>query len=117
MDDIATYGAAEIGEAFYFVRQGGSFGPTVATIRIDPLGNVHTLATTPASAWPQDELNAMPTREEAIQQHLAPAFAQAEARLKAEVERRRREGPPPEPAPPPMDPATRRFMSDYEGVW
>lgn len=114
-NDIQTFGAADVGDGYYFIRESNMSGVQVVSIRIDAFGNVHRMGARHASAWTPEELDAIPTRQEAIEQHLAPAFAQAEARVQAEVDRRRREGaPPPQSGPPPVDPATQRFLDADE---
>ena len=58
------------------------------------------------------------TKDQAVIHHLTQNGALS--RAQADLERRRREMPEPAEAPakpPPVDRATRRFLSDYEGEW
>jgi hypothetical protein len=64
-----------------------------------------------------ERVEGLMTLDEAIAEHMRPAVAEAEANQKRWLESKpAAEEPEPEPQPAPMDPATRKFLSDGNGM-
>lgn len=115
MSDIGYYGESEIAGGYYAVRRaGGTFGGEYAVgYHIDGLGEAIKVSVG-QGGWTPEEIAALPTLEEAVAQHLAPAFEEMERNRQKWLDSRK--DAPPEPEPEPLDPATERFFSDAPGV-
>ena len=115
MSDIARYGAGDLQGGYYFVRENAGMGGAeyAVTYFIDGLGETKKVATG-RERWTREEIAQLPTLTEAITQHLAPAFEEAEQNRKGWVERRKQDGynDRPTPAPAHVDRATERLFSD-----
>ncbi len=113
--DIQRYGTGELAGDYYFVNEYpsavGKYAEQQAAVYfIDDLGGAHKVGTG-TGGWTPEEIAELPSRQEAISQHLVPAFEKAERNRKAWL--KAQEGKPkPEPAPPPVSPATARFFDD-----
>jgi hypothetical protein len=105
--DIRPYGTGD-GKGSYWVKRGSMFGwGTLVLVVIDEYGEVQE--TPMRGPWDPDA----PTQEQAVEAHLAGLVKQADRQL----ERFRQDQPPKPPEPPPLDYATRKFLSDDEGLW
>ena len=102
--DIRPLGAGD-GVGFYWIRTTSHPGSSaLQLVAIDEFGKVTRMPI-------QSKFDAAAmTQGEAVEAHLGRAIADADR----ELERRRREAAEPEPIPPPMDPATARFLADYD---
>lgn len=119
MSEFQRYGQAELGGAYYLVREVVSaFGTRplegVSTFYIDGLGNIERVASAASGSWKPEDIARMPTITEARAHHLGPAFAEAEANQRKWAEEQEREGrdfdkPDDEPT---LSPATARFLDD-----
>jgi hypothetical protein len=109
--DIKRYGDGELDGDYYWVKEPTGWGGfRVASLYIDGLGKTSRVAVAAQGTWSPEDVDELPTKQEAIALHLSRAFDRAEANRKAWL-RHREKQPKPKPKPPPMDRATRRFLS------
>ena len=105
--DIRPLDSSDGSAGYYVQRNSGSFGDSyLRYVVIDQWGRVED--TPVCKAFDPAAM----TEEQAVIQHLSKTGALA--RAEADLERRRREAPEPEePSEPPLDPATQRFLHDF----